>query len=641
MRESDPNERSAGLSAPRKRVEYRIGTYVQQEDGVYRILAIHDFETATGVHVETGRSKPLRLNGLDVVGSISSKELESRDMEGFSEGDLAEANRRLEVISPFLGSGSIGRAEVAARAKEFNVDQATLYRWLKRYRSTGVLESLIPLRRGWKAGRYRLDLERGRIIDEVIKDYYLSVQRPSAQKAILEIARRCLEHGLVAPSGSAIRLRLSNIPEKLRLKGRGQKEKAANIFNPVPGKFPNANFPLSVVQIDHTPVDLILVDDIYRRPVGRPWLTLAFDVYSRVVTGYYLSFDPPSETSVAMCVSHSILQKEDWLALHQVDAKWPVWGIPQTIHVDNGADFRSENFKNSCGMYNIHLEYRPVKQPRFGGHIERMLGTLAREIHALPGTTFSSIKERDSYDSEKHASMTKSEFEKWLVTLICNVYHQRIHSSIGVSPLKQWDIGIFGNAEIQGTGLPPTLTDRLRVLLDFLPSFQRTIQPIGVTIEGLTYYDDCLRHRINEFDRSSGSKRTFVFRRDPRDISYVWFYDPDSNEYYRVPVADLSIPSMSMWEFKKVKEILRKEGISSENKVGMLRVLNDLRSQVAEASAKTKKARRQAQRRREHEKAVSPACPLPTPPTSAVARSIVPMASELIDGDLAGFGDIA
>lgn len=32
---------------------------------------------------------------------------------------------------------------------------------------------------------------------------------------------------------------------------------------------------LEKVQIDHTPVDLIVVDEIDRQPLGRPWLSLA------------------------------------------------------------------------------------------------------------------------------------------------------------------------------------------------------------------------------------------------------------------------------------------------------------------------------------------------------------------------------
>lgn len=64
-----------------------------------------------------------------------------------------------------------------------------------------------------------------------------------------------------------------------------------------------------MIQIDHTPVDLMLVDNEHRKSIGRPYLTLAIDVYSRMITGYYLSLDPPSATSVAMCVARSILQK--------------------------------------------------------------------------------------------------------------------------------------------------------------------------------------------------------------------------------------------------------------------------------------------------------------------------------------------
>ena len=33
---------------------------------------------------------------------------------------------------------------------------------------------------------------------------------------------------------------------------------------------------LDVVQIDHTPMDIVVVDDLYRRPLGKPYLTLAW-----------------------------------------------------------------------------------------------------------------------------------------------------------------------------------------------------------------------------------------------------------------------------------------------------------------------------------------------------------------------------
>ncbi len=54
-----------------------------------------------------------------------------------------------------------------------------------------------------------------------------------------------------------------------------------------------------------------------RQPIGRPYLTLAIDVFSRVVVGYYLSLDAPSVMSIAMCVSQAVLPKEKWLALRK------------------------------------------------------------------------------------------------------------------------------------------------------------------------------------------------------------------------------------------------------------------------------------------------------------------------------------
>lgn len=494
------------------------------------------------------------------------------------------------------------------------------------------------MKRGWKEGNQRISKEADDIIHQVIRDYYLTPQRPTVKKTVIEVFRRCNERGIQSPSHMTIRSRITRVSEKDRLRARGFREKALNKFSPVPGSFPNADYPLAVVQIDHTPADIILVDDLYRKPIGRPWITLAVDVHTRMVVGYYLSFDPPSETSVGMCVANSILPKEEWLLLHNVDTQWPVWGIPNTIHVDNGADFRSNNFQRSCLAYGINLEFRPVRQPRYGGHIERLLGTLLREIHDLPGTTFSSIKDREGYDAEKHASMTKSEFETWLVTLICKVYHQRLHSSIGMSPMRKWEIGIFGNNQVQGIGLPPRPSDRMTALLDFLPSFRRTVQTFGVTIDGMRYYAEALRPWIGSKDLETGNKLDLLFRRDPRDISSIWFFDPDIKQYFKIPFADQAIPPMSIWEYQQAREKLKREGIDSVNEHQVLRSITELRAQVDEAKEKSKKARRQAQRRKEHEKNL-------IQNKTLAAQKVAPSSSEklngLIEGDIEIFGDIA
>jgi putative transposase len=632
------------LDPVRDRVSIQAGSLVQCNGKIYRIAQVLDFESVIGVEVESGRSTPLRMGELRSVSDSDDSNVHPfLDVADIADEDWRLATHRFAAIKPLVGRHHVGREAVEIRAKEVNVDPATLYRWLNRYQAYGVLTALIPKKRGWAAGKSRISTDADVVIQEVIKGFYLTPQRPTAQKVVTEVLRRCQLRGIQPPSPGTVRSRVANIPEKEQLRGRGFKEKARNKYLPVPGSFPNADFPLSVIQIDHTPADIILVDDVHRKPIGRPWITLAVDVHTRMVAGYYLSFDPPSETSVAMCVAQAILPKEEWLLLHKVDAKWPVWGVPKTIHVDNGADFRSNNFQKSCLMYGISLEFRPVKQPRYGGHIERILGTLLREIHDLPGTTFSSIRDREGYDAEKHASMTKSEFEEWLVGLICKVYHQRLHSGIGMTPVRKWDIGIFGNGEIHGAGLPPRPTDRMTILLDFLPSFERTVQTFGVTIDGMSYYAEALRPWINSIDLETRKKRELIFRRDPRDISVVWFFDPTLKQYFKIPFADQSLPAMSVWEYQQVREKLKREGQASVNQHQLLRAITELRSHVDDAKERTKIARRQAQRRKEHEKKVNPAMPRraeltqPLKPASASNAALL----GLLEGNVDDFGDIA
>src|SRR5690606_37462301 len=106
---------------------------------------------------------------------------------------------------------------------------------------------------------------------------------------------------------------------------------------------------------------------------------------------------------------------------------------------------------------------RPVAQPHWGGHVERILGTFSKEIHNLSGTTFSSTEERVNYDSEKNASLTISEFEKWLMTYIVNVYHKKIHSGIGMSPIQKFKEGLMGTNLIDGVGIPPKILNERRL----------------------------------------------------------------------------------------------------------------------------------------------------------------------------------
>jgi len=141
---------------------------------------------------------------------------------------------------------------------------------------------------------------------------------------------------------------------------RGQRQVGAGLFGDA-GTL-EATAPLAIVQMDHTKVDVTVVDPITRLPIGRPTLTLAIDVATRMAMGFHLSLDPPSLTAVAL-VSDPCGDGQDELAGGSgIEAEWPAQGIPRVIHVDNGAEFHALAFERACAEHGVGLVYRPPER---------------------------------------------------------------------------------------------------------------------------------------------------------------------------------------------------------------------------------------------------------------------------------------
>ena len=593
-------------AVPARRAEtIEKGSVVTHEGVLYRVEMLVDFKTIVATEVESGRGQVLPMTAVGLAPNDNADARErQRPIDALGERDWKIAWERLEAIRPLLEMERYGRRDVDERALEVGRTGNTLYKWIARYRDTHDLTSLVPQQRGWRRRRSRITPAAEAVIAQVIKDVFLNKRRHKASKVVQEVRNVCLKQGIKLPSEPTVRARIARIPEEERLRRRGFSEEADKRFTPVPGKFPGADYPLAVLQIDHTKVDLVVVDDIHRLPIGRPWITVACDVYSRMVAGAHVSFDSPCTTSVALCVAQAVLPKEELLLRLGVEAEWPVWGWPTMVHMDNAGEFRGNTLRDACAQHGVHIDYRPLKQPRYGAHIERLLGTLMSEIHELPGSTFSSVKEKGEYDSDKEAALTLSELQRWLTVLICKVYHQREHSTLKTSPLKAWEFGVFGSRTTPGAGMQARPENGADILRDFLPKFERTVQPNGVSIKGRRYYAPVLKQWIGSRDpQNPRSARRLIFRRDPRDVSRVWFFDPELERYFDAPTADQSIPSMSEWEQREVRRHMRAQGIDEDAPRAIAKALDELRSLAEAAQTRTRTARRRVQKRRTDEAA--------------------------------------
>lgn len=617
------------MNMPRTMLQLQPGTAVIYQSRLHRISHVLDLDEVLLTDEETNQVSHAKVGALEaVVGNTQT--VNRPDLLLVLDKDWQEAKRRYEIIRPLLDKADRSRQDVAERGKAYGHHTNTLYDWIRRYEDSHLLTALLPRIRSDK-GTTKLTAEIETIIETVIESEYLTKQRKSQQKVCDEVRKRCLNAGIEPPHNNTIRNRLKLLAgEQVMAKRKGRKA-ADQAYSPIEGSFPGANWPLAVIQIDHTLLDIILVDDIDRRPVGRPWITLAIDVFSRMVVGFYVSFDPPGALSAGQCLANAILPKEAWLAKHGIKGEWPCWGVPVKLHMDNAKEFRGNMLKRACDEYGIDIEWRPVARPHFGGHIERLLGTFAKEIHTLPGTTFSNTRERGDYDSEGKAALTLTELEEWLVTFIVQAYHQRVHSSLNMSPMEKYRQGIFGTKDMPGRGLPARITDENRLRLDLMPYEERTVQDYGVVIDEIHYYHDVLRRWINAPDPVMPKyKRKFMFRRDPRDISTIWFYDPEINIYYPIPYRDTSHPPISIWEMREAKRRAEVDGRRHVDERSIFAAYDRMREIEQTAQAKTISARRAAQRRKHSQEVIHQ--PIPqvhqmvesTPPQPPTAPTILP-----------------
>lgn len=605
------------------------GSIVFVQGRTYEIKHLLGVDRLLASDTETKALEQFRIDQLAAVGPEDGNAASvPRPPEEYSEKQWRDAESRLAVIQPLLQNPHRTRADAERVAATADVNVATIYEWMRLYRDSGHLSSLIPAKRGRKKGNRKLPKEAEKIVEAAISEVLLTKQKHKAQVVVEAVQERCRIAKIPAPHPNTVRNRIREQPQYVVMSRRGLRDQARNQFEPIRGNFPGADFPLAVIQIDHTPADVVIVESRSRLPLGRPWITLAIDVYSRMVVGSFVSMEAPSAASVGMCLSRAMLPKSEYLAHLEVPGDWPVWGKMRTVHSDNAKEFRGAALKRACDEYAIDLQFRPVRLPKYGGHIERLMGTAANEIRKLPGATFSSPKEREGYDSDKESAFTLDEFEQYLADFIVNIYHQRKHAELGVPPRRQWEMGILGDALQPGTGLPELPGDAERLRIAFLPFVERTVQNYGLAFEGVNYYREVLNPWINAVDPGdSRRKRQFRVHYDPADLSCVYFYDPTANEYYAIPYRNMAHPPVSIWELRAARQRLQAEGQRHVDEDALFESVQRLRVRVESAIKKTKAARRQ-QHRIDQIKRLTTAAPKPSTVASPAAPTSLALTVE-------------
>ncbi|CAH0318260.1 MAG: transposase [Mycobacterium sp.] len=502
-----------------------------------------------------------------------------------------QARARFAVLNELMNRSAIGTSAVEDAAQQLSVSPRRVYALLSILRNgEGAVTDLLVSAPAGGRGRSRVPDEVEDVITEHINREFLARQKLSVAALHRRIAQACHRAGLPIPARNTVNARIAAMHPGRVARSRGGPDAARSrqSAGDVP---PPVTAVLQQVQIDHTVVDLMIVDEYDRAPIGRPYLTIAIDVLSRCIPGFVVTLDPPSAVSVGLCLGRVCSDKSVWIDSLGLgaDVRWPMAGKPHRLYIDNASEFKSEALQRGCEQHGIDLGYRPPGRPHYGGIVERIIGTVMTQVHELPGTTFSNPTQRGSYDSDSKAALTLRELERWLVLAVA-AYHAEVHTGLRQSPAARWTSSTDADSALASS----TVVDETAFLVDFLPVIRRRLTRTGFVIDHIQYFANALKPWIARRETLG----QFVIRRDPRDLSRVWVLDPDSGGgYIEVPYRTMSHPAVTLWEHRAAVTRLREHGRAHIDEHALFSMIDKMREIATSAQKDTRRARRNRSRR--------------------------------------------
>ena len=442
------------------------------------------------------------------------------------------------------------------------ISRASIMRWLRDYVLSGQdIRSLVPQTyKSGAPGTKRMDPEIENIISQVIHEceinrkyrrhediYFMAVNKIGTENKTRPIDQR-----LSIPSKSSVYQRVKENGDKLLL--RRQKSRIERQPSEPVRKGPKLSRILQRVEFDSTQLDLIVVDEEFRLPIGRPTLSYCIDCYSGYPLGFYLGFEPPSYSTTMSCALHAFSQKPDCISLYGTTNQWLARGIPEVVVIDNAKEYVNKHFLDAMMMLNVVVDQCPVRTPWMKGRIERFFRTNNTGlIHYLPGSTFSNIIERGDYNSESTACITLSSLIQMLHIFLLDIYSNNYHKGVKGIPAKIW-------MESEKSGFVPSFTsnyDEMKIILSRTET--RTLQRYGIEYENITYRSsDIVRLR----SLLKAKDRTVKIKVDPNDITRIYVLDPLTRDQWLEFFADDSegyTDGLSLWTHRIIVRSLNEE----------------------------------------------------------------------------------
>lgn len=532
---------------------------------------------------------------------VPTSTTDSVRFQQLSDLSRTETHRRIDYMTQLDRRGAFSSSRdrlqleiakvAAARGEQRAPTVSTVYRWRKMY--SAASKDVRALIAGFDAqggrGQSRIDPTVERMIDEAIEAITLNQRRSSAKEVHEAVRLEVYRFNQGMPDDSKVKTpSLRTVQRRVGLVGALDLEIAQTSPPFAKRKFTGFERArlttrlLELVEIDHTPADIIVVDE-NRKPIGRPDMTIAFERRTRCVLGFHLSLAGHGVPAVFEALRHALLPKTYLQEKYaDMNLSWEFFGWFERVLMDNGTEFHAEAVADALLSLGIATEFAPSREPNAKPFVERFNRRINYElIHTLPGSTLDHHHKREGFDPYKEASLTLEELDRICHKWICDSYHRRPHRGLGMrSPAEVW-------AEEAKKWPPQLKMNKEDIDVEFCEITTSRVQHYGIDLNTFQFDSAQLQNLRASLPR--GSKVTVKWPR--HDMGFVWIWDPINQEFFKARNRKTDYDGVTLEQAK----VLSSNQVSANAKADLHPARAD--EQVREMAAQAVHSTKQAQRR--------------------------------------------
>lgn len=284
--------------------------------------------------------------------------------------------------------------------------------------------------------------------------------------------------------------------------------------------------PLQRVEVDHTQLDIYVIDERLGILLGRPWITVIVDRYSGYILGFYVSFSGPGIQAALGGLKAAIRPKGELVgAITGIEHQWLAEGVAGLYVFDNGLEFQSRQFRDVIQHeLRSEMQFCAVRSPWLKPAVERAIGLFNQQAIPRSGHTFG-MESWSEFNPTKHAAISFSELCQILVRWSTDIHPFAVNDRKLARP---YDLFAEGLAT---TPIPPFLVDYDR--LDFVVATKRscTVNREGVAFDRLQYNSKELKDLMRPLNTSFQTYMKF----DREDLGAIHVQDPKTLDWIHVP----------------------------------------------------------------------------------------------------------